>query len=98
MWIYMIIAALFIAFLLYYHFSTKGPVMTGWATVVSRRMTTAKIASPWSDNYNRRMTFRFSDGSELELHVTKEVYALLKDGESYQLIWQGDQLICHDRG
>ncbi len=96
MWFYILIGAIVLFFLLYYHFSTNGPEMTGTATVVSRRMVTAKTASRWSDNYNRLMTFRFSDGSELELYVTQEAYAVLQDGETGQLIWQGDQLMSFD--
>lgn len=96
MWVYILIGAIFLAFLLCYHFSTNGPVMTGTATVVSRRMVVAKTASRWSDNYNRLITFRLSDGSELELYVTQEAYTVLQDGETGQLIWQGDQLRSFD--
>lgn len=96
MWFYILIGGLLLFFLLYYHFSTNGPVMTGRATVVSRRMVVAKTAGRWSDNYNRLITFQLSDGSELELYVSQEAYEVLKDGESGQLSWQGDQLTCFD--
>lgn len=96
MWFYILIAALLLFFLLYYHFTTNGPTLTGPATVVSRRMEVAKTASRWSDNYNRLITFRLSDGSDLELYVTQEAYSVLKDGETGQLSWQGDQMTCFD--
>lgn len=96
MWVYILIGALFLFFLLYYHFSTNGPTLTGRATVISRRMEVGKYGSRWSDNYNRLITFRLSDGSELELYVTQEAYAVLTDGETGQLSWQGDQLTCFD--
>lgn len=96
MWVYILIGAIFIFFLLYYHFSTNGPVMTGRATVVSRRMVVAKTASRWGDNYNRLITFRLGDGSEQDLYVSQEAYAVLADGETGQLSWQGDQLTCFD--
>lgn len=96
MWFYILIGALLLFFLLYYHFSTNGPKLTGWATVVSRRMELSRAGSRWSDNYNRLITFRLSDGSELELYVSKEAYELLADGETGQLTWQGDQLTCFD--
>ena len=82
--------------MLIYHFASQGRKMTGTATVVSRRLEVSKLGSKWADNYNRLMTFRFSDGSELELYVTKEAYAVLPDGETGQLVWQGDQLISFD--
>lgn len=70
----------------------KG-LMTGHATAVSHRMEHAKISSRNSDNWNRLVTFRFSDGSELELYVDKEGYAAIPDGVSGQLTWRGDNLV-----
>lgn len=96
MWFYILIGALLLFFLLYYHFSTNGPTLTGRATVVSRRLQLSKLGSKWADNYNRLITFRLSDGSELELYVSKEAYEVLADGETGQLTWQGDQLTCFD--
>jgi hypothetical protein len=54
------------------------------------------MGSKWADNYNRLMTFRLNDGSELELYVSKEAYTVLQDGETGQLVWQGDQLRSFD--
>ena len=85
----------FIAMLIY-HFASQGKKLTGTATVVSRRLELSKLGSKWADNYNRLITFRFSDGSELELYVSKEAYSVLPDGETGQLVWQGDQLISFD--
>ena len=96
MWFYILIGGIVLFFLLYYHFSTNGPEMTGTATVVSRRLEVGRMGNGWAENYNRLMTFRFSDGSELELYVSQEAYALLRDGETGQLIWQGDQLMSFD--
>lgn len=79
-----------------YHFASQGRKMMGTATVVSRRLELSSMGSKWGDNYNRLMTFRLSDGSELELYVTKEAYGILPDGETGQLVWQGDQLISFD--
>ena len=90
-----IIVICFIAMLVY-HFASQGRKMMGTATVVSRRMELSSMGSKWADNYNRLMTFRFSDGSELELYVSKEAYTVLPDGETGQLVWQGDQLLSFD--
>ena len=85
----------FIAMLIY-HFASQGQVLTGTATVVSRRLELSSVGGKWADNYNRLITFRLSDGSELELYVSQEAYAVLADGETGQLTWQGDQLTCFD--
>ena len=82
--------------MLIYHFASQGRKMTGTATVISRRLELSKLGSKWADNYNRLITFRFSGGSELELYVSKEAYSVLPDGETGQLVWQGDQLISFD--
>jgi hypothetical protein len=85
----------FIAMLVY-HFASQGQELTGTATVVSRRLELSSMGSKWADNYNRLMTFRLNDGSELELYVSKEAYTVLQDGETGFLVWQGDQLRSFD--
>ncbi len=92
------IALVIVAFIamLVYHFVSQGQELTGTATVVSRRMEVGKLGGKWTDNYNRLITFRLSDGSELELYVSKEAYEVLPDGETGQLVWQGDQLRSFD--
>lgn len=89
------IIAAFIA-LLICHFASQGHKLTGTATVLSRRLEVAKLGSEWADYYNRLITFRLSDGDEIELYVTKEAYALLEDGDTGQLVWQGDQLLSFE--
>ena len=95
---YIFIALIAVAFIamLVYHFASQGREMMGTATVVSRRLELSSMGGKWADNYNRLMTFRLSDGSELELYVSKEAYTVLQDGESGQLVWQGDQLRSFD--
>ena len=88
--------ALGFAAVLIFHFATQGRTLTGTATVVSRRLELSSLGSKWADNYNRLITFRLSDGSELELYVSKEAYEVLPEGETGQLIWQGDQLRSFD--
>ena len=90
-----LVVVCFLAMLIY-HFASQGREMVGTATVVSRRLELAQLGGKWTDNYNRLMTFRFSDGSELELYVSKEAYTVLQDGETGLLVWQGDQLRSFD--
>ena len=82
--------------MLAYHFISQGQELTGTATVISRRIEVGKMGDKWADNYNRLITFRFSDGSEMELYVSKEAYTVLQDGETGQLIWQDNQLLSFD--
>lgn len=88
--------ALGFAAVLIFHFATQGRTLTGTATVVSRRLELSSLGSKGADNYNRLITFRLSDGSELELYVSKEAYEVLPEGETGQLVWQGDQLRSFD--
>lgn len=90
-----LIVICFIAMLIY-HFASQGRALSGTATVVSRRLELSSMGSKWADNYNRLMTFRLSDGSELALYVSKEAYTVLQDGETGFLVWQGDQLRSFD--
>ena len=92
------VALVIVAFaaMIIYYFASQGRKMMGTATVVSRRLELSSMGSKWADNYNRLIAFRLSDGSELELYVSKEAYAVLPDGETGQLVWQGDQLISFD--
>ena len=96
MLIILIVSCLGFAAVLIFHFATQGRELTGTATVVSRRMEVGKLGGKWTDNYNRLITFRLSDGSELELYVSKEAYEVLPDGETGQLVWQGDQFRSFD--
>ena len=82
--------------LLIFHFTSQGRELTATATVISRRLELSSMGSKWADNYNRLMTFRLNDGSELELYVSKEAYTVLQDGETGFLVWQGDQLRSFD--
>ena len=92
------VALVIVAFaaMIIYRFASQGKTLTGTATVVSRRLELSSLGSKWADNYNRLITFRLNDGSELELYVSKEAYEVLQEGETGQLVWQGDQLRSFD--
>lgn len=96
MYIFIVLVVVGFLAMLIYHFTSQCRELTGTATVVSRRMELAQLGGKWTDNYNRLMTFRLSDGSELELYVSKQAYEVLPDGETGQLVWQGDQLRSFD--
>lgn len=72
-----------------------GKVLTGPATVVSRRVEAAKAAgSGWGNNsgWNYLVTFRLAGGEEIELYVFKEQYQELTEGLSGQLTWHKETL------
>ena len=82
--------------LVVYAIVNRKQEMTGPATVVSHRMEPGKFGSRYTDNWNRMVTFRLSDGTELELYVTQSEYAELTDGQQGQLTWDKDILIHFD--
>ncbi|MBQ7000868.1 MAG: DUF2500 family protein [Oscillospiraceae bacterium] len=72
--------------------NTGGKTLTGPAMVVSRRVELAKVASRHSNNWNYLVTFRLSDGEELELYVRKQDYDILTEGLTGQLTWCRENL------
>ena len=70
--------------------------MTAPATVVSHRLALSPAGGRYSDNWNRLVTFRLSDNTELELYTTKEEYETLIDGQSGQLTWEDDLFLHFD--
>lgn len=67
----------------------KGPELTAPATVVSKRVDQGRYIGKAPSRWNYLMTFALSDGEELELYVTDDVFSTLKEGQSGQLTWQG---------
>lgn len=94
---YMLIIGLLLvcsAVLLFSH--TGGKNLTGPAMVVSRRMELAKVASRHANNWNYLVTFRLSDGEELELYVFEQEYDKLTEGLTGQLTWCRENLSSFD--
>lgn len=95
----LLLAALVIPFiaLILIHVLSQGKEMTGRATVVSHRLELGIGGGAYgADNWNRLVTFRLSDGSELELYAVREDYEQLEDGVSGQLTWQKENLLHFD--
>lgn len=75
--------------------TTGGKVLTGPATVVSRRADPAKYPGRMqpgvkSATWNYLVTFRLADGEEIELYVFEEQFKMLKEGLTGQLTWCRD--------
>lgn len=74
--------------------TVSGEVLTGPGTVVSRRVETSRHnplrnAKTWHVHgyQNYLVTFRLSDGEEIELHTFENLYRGLKEGSTGQLTW-----------
>lgn len=72
----------------------KGPEMTGRATMKSKRVDQGRYTGKAPSRWNYLMTFSLSDGEEIELYVTDDIFSTLKEGQSGQLTWQGKRF-CH---
>lgn len=72
----------------------KGPEMTGHATVTSKRVDQGRYLGKAPSRWNLLVTFALSDGEEVELYVTQDIFSTLKEGQSGQLTWQGKRF-CH---
>lgn len=80
--------------------TTSGSVLTGRATVVSKRVqegnyrSVRRNARTWYVNsaWNYLVTFRLSDGEELELHTFETEYHGLKEGMHGQLSWHKNNM------
>ncbi len=74
----------------------KGPELTGHATVKGHRIVQGGFMGKATSRWNYMMTFALSDGEEVELYVTMDVFATLKAGQSGQLTWQGKRFYHFD--
>ena len=74
----------------------KGPEMTGHATVKGHRVVQGGFMGKATSRWNYMMTFALSDGEEIELYVTDDIFATLTVGQSGQLTWQGKRFYHFD--
>ena len=70
----------------------KGEAQTVSATVLSRRLMSARYPTQGS-TWDYLITFRLEDGSEVELFVSEEFYRAATPGVSGTLTRQGDELV-----
>ena len=73
-----------------------APEYTAVATVVSRRLGTARYHGRWSSGWNHLVTFQLGDGSTIELYTGKEEFTQLKEGLRGQLVWQHENFLSFD--
>ena len=70
--------------------------MTAHATVVSHRLELGIGGGMYGDNWNRLVTFRLKDDSEVELYTIREDYETLLDGQTGQLTWEKETFLHFD--
>jgi len=73
-----------------------GKSLTGRATVVSKRVELAKVSGRRANNWNYLVTFRLSDGEELELYVFEAQYHALAEGTAGLLTWCKENVSSFD--
>ena len=71
--------------------SRKGRTRTENATVVSRRVASARFPTAGS-TWDYLVSFRLDNGTELELIVTEAQFHVLNEGQTGTLTWAGDTL------
>lgn len=81
---------------IYHLFDKNKGEMTVHATVVSHRLGLGQGGGRYGDNWNRLVTFRLKDGSEIELYTVREDYETLVDGQSGQLTWEKETFLHFD--
>lgn len=71
--------------------SRGGQARTAEASVVSRRLTSARFPTP-DNTWDRLVTFKLSDESQVELFTSEEQFQALSQGLQGMLTWEGDTL------
>ena len=81
---------------IYRLFDKSRGEMTAQVEVVSHRLELGIGGGMYGDNWNRLVTFRLKDGSEIELYTIREDYESLADGQSGQLTWEKETFLHFD--
>ena len=89
----LVLAGCFLLLLLRQHFLNKAPEYIANATVLSRRMGTARYCGRWSSGWNHLVTFQLGDGSTLELYTSEMEYIALEEGLQGTLRWQHENFL-----
>ena len=72
--------------------SRGGKEQTAQATVIHKRMASARFPTP-GNTWDRIVKFRFSDGKERELYLPEDAFKALSEGAQGQLTWEGDSFL-----
>lgn len=93
-----VICLCFVIFLIYTALSSRGRTLTGPATVASRRVEHSCFSGGKysGQNWNYLVTFRLTDGEEIELYAGESEYRQLKEGLHGQLCWHRNNFVSFD--
>ena len=81
---------------IYRLFDKNKGELTAQATILSHRLELGAGGGMYGDNWNRLVTFRLKDGSEIELYTIREDYEILTDGQSGLLTWEKETFLHFD--
>jgi len=83
----------FVFLLLRQHLHNQAPEYVAAATVVSRRLGTARYHGKYSSSWNHLVTFQLGDSSTIELYTGEAEYIELKEGLRGTLRWHHDEFL-----
>ena len=69
-----------------------GKERTAAATVVSKRLASARFPTPGS-TWDCWVKFQLDEGTEVELIAAADPFEMLKEGQSGTLTWEGESLL-----
>ena len=87
-WILLLLTAGFAFLLIRQFLINRKPTYIASATVVSRRRGPGKCGAKYASTWNHYVTFRLSDGDELELSLGETEFYALEPGMTGTLYWQ----------
>lgn len=73
----------------------SGKERTADATVISKRLASARFPTPGS-TWDHWIKFSLADGAEVELIAAVEQFETLEDGLSGMLTWEGETLLSFE--
>lgn len=76
--------------------SRGGEERTDTATVISRRMASARFPTP-GNTWDHLVKFTLSDGRETELFTTAEQFQALAEGDRGTLTWEGETFLRFEK-
>ena len=76
--------------------SRDGKEQTTEATVLGKRMASARFPTP-GNTWDRWVTFSLNEGNAVELIVPEELFDTLSADQSGTLTWRGDTVLAFEK-
>ena len=75
--------------------SRGGKEQTAEATVLSRRLASARFPTP-GNTWDHWVTFSLPEGIEVKLIAPEDIFQSLNPGQAGLLTWEGENLLCFE--